>query len=144
MDMGITNISRTIGRTDPELEIKKPQSVEKQAGVRSVSENEAKGKVNAPEDKVELNQQGEEEANTSNLTEVASKINELFQAESRSLQFTVDDESGRSVIKVVDIKTGEQIKQIPAEELLEISRRLAAQLDGAEALKAGVLVKSKA
>ena len=144
MDMGINNISRTIGRTDPELEVKKPQSVEKQAGVRSVSENEAKGRVDAPGDKVELNQQIEGKADASNLTALAGKINELFQAESRSLQFAVDDESGRSVITVVDTKTGEQIKQIPAEELLEISRRLAAQLDGDEAMKAGVLVKSKA
>ncbi len=144
MDMGITNISRTIVRTDPELDIKKPQSVEKQAGVSSVSEKEVGDSIEAPKDKGELNQQLPNEVNASNLTQVADKINELFQAESKSLQFSVDEASGRSVIKVVDTKTGEQIKQIPAEELLEISRRLAAQLDGDEAIKAGVLVKSKA
>jgi len=144
MDMGINNISRTIGRTDPELEIKKPQAVEKQAEVNSVSENQSQDAADASQGKVGLNQQTEDGTDASKLTEMTSKINELFQAESRSLQFSVDEESGRSVVRVVDTKTGEQIKQIPAEELLEISRRLAAQLDGEEAIKSGVLVKSKA
>lgn len=54
----------------------------------------------------------------------------------RSLQFSIDESSGRTVIKVVDKNTQEVIRQIPEEQVLE----LAARLDK----NAGVLLKDKA
>lgn len=42
----------------------------------------------------------------------------------RSLQFSVDTESGETVVRVVDTKTQEVIRQIPSEELLVIAERL--------------------
>lgn len=146
MDMGITNISRIIGRTDPELEPKKPQPVEKTAEARSVSGNEAQDdSVKATNDDLSPAKLEQNDMGRSGLEEVANKINDLFQTENRSLQFTVDEASGRTIISVVDTDTGDLIKQIPAEELLEISRKLAAQLEGDEAqASSGMLVKSKA
>ena len=44
----------------------------------------------------------------------------------RSLQFSVDQESGDTVVKVVDAETKEVIRQIPSEELLAIAQRLRA------------------
>ena len=54
----------------------------------------------------------------------------------RSLQFSIDESSGRTVIKVVDKNTQEVIRQIPEEQVLE----LAARLDK----NAGVLLKDEA
>ena len=34
------------------------------------------------------------------------------------LQFHIDEVSGRSIIKVVDVETGEVVRQIPSEEVL--------------------------
>ncbi|MGR8932293.1 MAG: flagellar protein FlaG [Gammaproteobacteria bacterium] len=145
MDMGINDVSRIIGRTDPESELKKkPQAVEKTAEARSVSENEATDQAKATSDEQKIGEPPEKGIDRAGLEELAGKINELFQVESRSLQFNVDEASGRTVIKVVDKTTGEEIKQIPAEELLEISRRLAAQLEGDNTMASGVLIKSKA
>ncbi|MCC7122695.1 MAG: flagellar protein FlaG [Gammaproteobacteria bacterium] len=42
----------------------------------------------------------------------------------RALQFSVDEESGETVVKVVDTETKEVIRQIPSEELLAIANRL--------------------
>ena len=42
----------------------------------------------------------------------------------RNLQFSIDEETGRTVVKVVDASTNEVIRQIPSEELLELSRTL--------------------
>ena len=42
----------------------------------------------------------------------------------RNLQFSVDEDSGRTVIKVVDTDSEEVIRQIPPEEILNISRSL--------------------
>jgi flagellar protein FlaG len=41
-----------------------------------------------------------------------------------SLSFSVDDTSGKTIVKISDAKTGETIRQIPSEELLDIARSL--------------------
>ena len=42
----------------------------------------------------------------------------------RNLQFSIDDETGRSIVKVVDASTNEVIRQFPSEELLAITRSI--------------------
>jgi flagellar protein FlaG len=41
-----------------------------------------------------------------------------------SLQFSIDDTTGKTIIKITDATTGEMIRQIPSEELLAIARSL--------------------
>jgi flagellar protein FlaG len=53
-----------------------------------------------------------------------SQISDFVQNFQRDLQFSVDKESGRTVIKVVDSKTEEVIRQIPSEETLRIAQNL--------------------
>jgi flagellar protein FlaG len=60
------------------------------------------------------------------LERALRKLNETMAAEQRSLSFRVDKESGRTVITVVDAATKEIIRQIPAEEVLAVSRALEA------------------
>ena len=43
----------------------------------------------------------------------------------RQLQFTVDEDSGRTIITVIDRESGKIVRQIPPEELLQISDRVA-------------------
>ncbi|MFC0267299.1 flagellar protein FlaG [Kushneria aurantia] len=42
----------------------------------------------------------------------------------RGIEFDIHDDSGRIVTRVVDRDSGELIRQIPAEEMLEVARRL--------------------
>lgn len=42
----------------------------------------------------------------------------------RSLQFSIDESSGRTVIKVIDKLTQEVVRQIPEAEVLELAARL--------------------
>lgn len=58
-----------------------------------------------------------------------SSINAFVQNQQRTIRFSVDEQSGRDVVKVVDQLTDELIRQIPSEEVLAISRRLAEQSD---------------
>ncbi len=46
----------------------------------------------------------------------------------RSVKFEKDDSTGTNVIKIVDDKTGEVIRQMPAEELLNFMRNLTKML----------------
>ena len=58
------------------------------------------------------------------IDEVVQDINEHVQAARRELQFSVDEDSGRTVIKVMDMNTNEVIRQIPNEEALKFARML--------------------
>lgn len=51
-------------------------------------------------------------------------INKLVQTLSSDLKFTVDEETGVPVVKVVDTKTKDVIRQIPSEEILAIAQAL--------------------
>jgi flagellar protein FlaG len=41
-----------------------------------------------------------------------------------NLQFSMDDSTGKVIVRITDAQTGEMIRQIPSEELLEIARSL--------------------
>ncbi|MEH8021325.1 flagellar protein FlaG [Rheinheimera metallidurans] len=58
------------------------------------------------------------------LEEAVDVLNQALALDQRSLSFSIDDASGRSVIKVVDYETEELIKQIPTEELLKVSQNI--------------------
>jgi flagellar protein FlaG len=58
------------------------------------------------------------------LQEAMVGLSELIQSQRRSLQFSVDATSGRTVIRVLDAETQEMIRQIPAEEVVHLSRWL--------------------
>ncbi len=55
---------------------------------------------------------------------------------SNSLDFSIDDNSGKTIVRVTDRESGELIRQIPSQEMLEIARSL-------DRLQ-GILVKQKA
>jgi flagellar protein FlaG len=58
------------------------------------------------------------------MAAVAQKLREIAQSNSRDLEFTVDEETDRTVITVRNAATGEVVRQIPGEELLDLQRRL--------------------
>ena len=52
------------------------------------------------------------------------KLNERLAASQRNLSFRIDEGSGRTVISVVDATTNQVIRQIPSQEVLDVSRAL--------------------
>ncbi len=59
--------------------------------------------------------------------EISSAVDELnaaVQNSQRAIQFSVDDESGDVIIKVVDAETDEIIRQIPPEEVVRLARQM--------------------
>jgi len=58
------------------------------------------------------------------IVSVVSSLNESVQNIQRGIEFSVDEESGHSVIKVVDRETGDVIRQLPTEEALAVSRHI--------------------
>ena len=58
------------------------------------------------------------------LGEVVSDLNNLVRELHRELHFSVDEESGDTVIKVVDSATDEVVRQIPSEEVVRMRKHL--------------------
>jgi flagellar protein FlaG len=63
-------------------------------------------------------------------------LNKLVAPAAQAVQFTIDEESGKTVVKVVDTETHKVLRQMPNEEALAISREL-------DKLK-GLLIHNKA
>ena len=60
------------------------------------------------------------------IREAVTRINKIVQSIQRDLSFSVDNESGLTVIRVIDSGSGELIRQIPTEEVLAIATQLRA------------------
>ncbi len=63
-------------------------------------------------------------------------MNDFVTSINKGLAFRVDEESGREVVTIYEAKTGDIIRQIPEEEMLEVLRRLAKEQNH----KSGLLV----
>lgn len=72
-------------------------------------------------------QQAEQKAEPSaeQLAEMAEQMDKFVGSFTHELKFRVDEDSGRNVVTVLDSKSGDTIRQIPTEELLEVIARLA-------------------
>ncbi len=58
------------------------------------------------------------------LDGAVTKLNDFVQSVQRDLQFEVDNERGRTIVRVVDQKTQEVIRQIPDEVALRLADNL--------------------
>jgi flagellar protein FlaG len=112
------------GAVVPSVVVKPPQAEE---------EKKTAASVKPPEEKAKEPSLAEQEEK---LKEAAQKINEFVESISHDLQFTVDKDTNRMVVKVVERKSGEVIRQIPSEETLEIAKAL-------DTLK-GLIIRKKA
>ena len=70
------------------------------------------------------------------LDKAVKAVDDFVNAINNSLQFSVDSDTGKTVVKVIDSATKEVIKQFPSEEMLAIAKAL----DGIK----GLLVHQKA
>jgi flagellar protein FlaG len=67
-------------------------------------------------------QAAKETVNPSSLKQATEKLNHAMRMMASNLQFTVDEETGIDVVKVVDTDTKEVIRQFPSEEVLAIAK----------------------
>jgi len=58
------------------------------------------------------------------ITQSVNDLNHQLQSVSRKLEFRIDEDSGRTVITVRESGSKDVIRQIPSEQVLEVSRRL--------------------
>lgn len=110
--------ARTVDRNADATKVE-PQA---RSAATSVDTHAAVGKTSAP--------------SKTELEDALDNINKSMQAKSQSLEFSIDQDSNRTIVKVVDQTTKEVIRQIPTPEALAISKAL----DNAQ----GLLIKQTA
>ena len=62
---------------------------------------------------------------SADLEQAVDKLNGYLQNVQRNLQFSIDNDSGAMVVKVIDSNSQKVIRQMPSEESLRLARHLA-------------------
>ncbi|MBS0309451.1 MAG: flagellar protein FlaG [Proteobacteria bacterium] len=69
-------------------------------------------------------QQAAPPPNLADVTQAVRNINRAMQEQSQDLEFSIDKDSKRTIVKIIDQKTKEVLRQIPSVEALEIAKAL--------------------
>ncbi|MEZ8185134.1 flagellar protein FlaG [Shewanella sp. 5S214] len=103
------SLSNLVDKQSSIANVDQPQDGIQNAGdaSRSIKQVNQASKVDAEE----LNQA---------VNDIAASMNVM----QKGLAFNIDEESGIQVVKVIDVKTGDLIRQIPNEEALDIAKKL--------------------
>lgn len=72
----------------------------------------------------EANSLTNQDVSKEQLEVLAEKLQEFVSSLNKGLQFSVHEESGRDVIKVIDRESDEVVRQYPSEEVLELVAKL--------------------
>jgi len=80
----------------------------------------------------------EEKVAGTDISDAVKTLSTYVQNMSRELHISVDEDSGRTVIRVIDPDSKEVIRQIPEEEILALAR------DGLEDRDRGRLLRAQA
>lgn len=62
------------------------------------------------------------EPSITEVQQAANKVRRIVQMMASNLEFSVDQASGRTVVKLTDVQTGDTIRQIPSQEMLDLAR----------------------
>ncbi len=61
-------------------------------------------------------------ASTEGLHQAIAAANRATKSLNNSVQLSLDSQSGKAIVRVIDTATGQVIRQIPTEEVLELRR----------------------
>lgn len=90
-------------------------SLPRETGIFSFSDKTEPEKTNDPSGQV---------ADRKDLDNALTSLQSQMKTLNRDLNFSVDDSTGDVVVKVIDVESGNVIRQLPSEEALRLSERL--------------------
>lgn len=115
-------------------------SMQAMAAAPARTQSESSAKVETRAENVQQNANAQEQAqrvpSAGELQKALEEVAKAVAPMAQSLQFSLDKDSGKTVVKVMDTDTNEVIRQIPSEEVLAISKAV-------DKLK-GLLIKQEA
>ncbi len=127
VDSDRINVSQVLGVQQQQTQPKKNENLgEQNAGVLA---SDIKQEVNqqAPAATIPSKKSLEDVIDvpdSEQLADLVERVQDFVSTFDNRLQFSVDESSGRSVVSVVDSKTGDLVRQIPSEEMLKLVQNL--------------------
>jgi flagellar protein FlaG len=97
-------------------------------------------KAAAPVQTVDAVRQAATVPSMEQLSEAVKNINKALETRSQGVEFSLDSDTEKVLVKVVDQATGKVLRQMPSEEALQIAKALDEAMDKLQ----GVLIKQKA
>ncbi|HXE37959.1 MAG TPA: flagellar protein FlaG [Azonexus sp.] len=64
------------------------------------------------------------EASRKELEDAVKAANDFLKPINNSIQFNLDDDTGKTIVKVIDLATKDVIRQFPSEEMLSIAKAI--------------------
>lgn len=136
----ITSLVNTSSGSSSEIKVTRIREVEAASQGRQVSAADHLGRMSEAREAAARQTEVSRQA----FEKVVSELQAYVQNTRRNLDFFVDDQTGRVVVKVVDATNDEVIRQIPSEEMLSLSRRIQDFLDQQQPEMKGMLLQLKA
>lgn len=87
---------------------------------------------------------GNVSASSAEVKVAVEKLNTQILSLQRDLSFSVDEDSGRTVVRVIDSETGDVVRQIPTEQVLKLARQIDVILSEVGDQLSGILLEEQA
>jgi flagellar protein FlaG len=117
MAMGI-NVTGSAASVTPRMDLSVTQSKDKVKGAEL-----ERNLLVQPVEEPEAARASREEA-PEKLEQVANELSDMMALMRKGLSFKVDNSSGKHVVSVMDVDSGDVIRQIPSEEALKLAEKL--------------------
>jgi len=78
------------------------------------------------------------------IEKTVSELNDFVQNIQRGIQFSLHEETGRSIVIITDKETGDVLRKFPSDEVLAISAHIAETLAVPEDKAVGLIVNGQA
>jgi len=132
--MLISNVSNTTQAAPP---ARLASDGEPGVVVATRSNVEATPSVPVRSPSIEVKPDASQQPSPAELKQVVESLNRTLKQSNKNLEFSVDTDTKKVLVKLVDTETGDVIRQFPSEEALAISRAI-------ENIQKGLLLKQKA
>jgi flagellar protein FlaG len=114
IEAGYTRVTSELKQADVTV-----NNVNKMNDVADIIENEKVAQANNESSSID-----QVALTSKQLEQVAQQLQDFVGEMNRGLEFSVDKDSGRDVIKVIDKASGDLVKQYPSEEVLGLVSKL--------------------
>lgn len=94
------------------------------ASVDGTRQADATAASGAPQAAKSVNQAENTTLTPEQLAQAVTQIQDVIKQTAQSLQFSIDKDTGTTVVKVVDTESKKVLRQIPSEEVLAIAKAL--------------------
>ena len=106
-------------------------------------QNEGSLSRNTPQGLREQADTQDREVTEGAIRQAISDVESFLKVQNRDLAFSIDEDTARSVVTVIDGQSGDVIRQIPSEEMLVFAERMK-ELESNSANKTGVVFDGQA